>query len=174
MTAKMRKQNLCIFIFQKLFIIAVTNDTADCFVKGCLMLRLSETVKKDKISISVHNSITMNIKQLLSFFFHKECFFDEIQHRNLAFSSRSFRGIDIKIATTLTTISSKIDKSLIPSITLAPEHIGHFSPFERALTLVSHSCPQAPFHHTLLFEPKVILSGVSGKFFSDHSGISSG
>ncbi len=58
--------------------------------------------------------------------------------------------------------------------TLAPEHIGHFSPFERALTLVSHSCPQAPFHHTLLFEPKVILSGVSGKFFSDHSGISSG
>ena len=30
-------------------------------------------------------------------------------------------------------------KSLIPSITLAPEHIGHFSPLERALTLVCHS-----------------------------------
>src|SRR5574344_2722300 len=108
MAAKMRKQNLCIFIFQELFIIAVTDNTTYCFVKGCLMLRLSKTVKKDKISISVHNSFTMNIKQLLSFFFHKECFFDEIQHRNLAFSSRSFRGIDIKIATTPTTVSSMV------------------------------------------------------------------
>lgn len=66
----MRKQNLCIFIFQKLFIIAVTDNTTDCFVKGCLMLRLSKTVKKDKISISVYNSFTMNIKKILSFFFH--------------------------------------------------------------------------------------------------------
>ena len=104
----MRKQNLCIFIFQKLFIIAVTDNTTDCFVKGCLMLRLSKTVKKDKISISVYNSFTMNIKKLLSFFFHKECFFDEIQHRDLAFASRRFRGIDIKIAATLTTVGSMV------------------------------------------------------------------
>ena len=104
----MRKQNLCIFIFQELFIIAVTDDTTDCFVKGCLMLRLSKTVKKDKISISVHNSFTMNIKQFLSFFFHKECFFDEIQHRNLAFSSRSFRGIDIKITATLASLGTVV------------------------------------------------------------------
>ena len=69
---------------------------------------------------------------------------------------------------------SNVAKSLIPAITLAPEHIGHFSPLERALTLVCHSCPQVPFHHTFLFEPKVISSGVSGKFFSDHSVISSG
>ena len=62
---------------------------------------------------------------------------------------------------------SNVAKSLIPAITLAPEHIGHFSPLERALTLVCHSCPQVPFHHTFLFEPKVISSGVSGKFFSD-------
>ena len=104
----MRKQNLCIFIFQKLFIIAVTDNTTDCFVKGCLMLRLSKTVKKDKISISVYNSFAMNIKKLLSFFFHKECFFDEIQHRDLAFASRRFRGIDIKIAATLTTVGSMV------------------------------------------------------------------
>lgn len=52
----MRKQNLCIFIFQKLFIIAVTDNTTDCFVKGCLMLRLSKTVKKDKISIYLNNA----------------------------------------------------------------------------------------------------------------------
>ena len=52
----MRKQNLCIFIFQKLFIIAVTDNTTDCFVKGCLMLRLSKTVKKDKISIRKRKS----------------------------------------------------------------------------------------------------------------------
>ena len=104
----MRKQNLFIFIFQKLFIIAVTDNTTDCFVKGCLMLRLSKTVKKDKISISVYNSFTMNIKKLLSFFFHKECFFDEIQHRDLAFASRRFRGIDIKIAATLTTVGSMV------------------------------------------------------------------
>ena len=69
---------------------------------------------------------------------------------------------------------SNVAKSLIPAITLAPEHIGHFSPLERALTLVCHSCPQAPLHHTFLFEPKVMPSGVSGKFFSDHSVISSG
>ena len=30
-------------------------------------------------------------------------------------------------------------KSLMPVTTLAPEHIGHFSPLERAFTLVSHS-----------------------------------
>ena len=30
------------------------------------------------------------------------------------------------------------------------------------------------FHHTFLFEPKVMSSGVSGKFFSDHSETSSG
>ena len=65
-------------------------------------------------------------------------------------------------------------KSLIPSFTLAPEHMWHFSPLERAFILVSHSWPQAPFHHTLLFEPKVMLSGVSGKFFSDHSATNSG
>ena len=108
MAAKMRKQNLCIFIFQELFIIAVTDNTTYCFVKGCLMLRLSKTVKKDKISISVHNSFAMNIKQLLSFLFHKECFFDEIQHRNLAFASRSFRSIDVKIATTLTSLGTVV------------------------------------------------------------------
>ena len=34
--------------------------------------------------------------------------------------------------------------------------------------------PLSSFHHTFLFEPKVISSGVSGKFFSDHSVISSG
>lgn len=72
------------------------------------MLRLSKTVKKDKISISVHNSFAMNIKQLLSFLFHKECFFDEIQHRNLAFASRSFRSIDVKIATTLTSLGTVV------------------------------------------------------------------
>lgn len=70
MAAKMRKQNLCIFIFQELFIIAVTDNTADSFVKGCLMLRLSKSIQKYKISISVHNSFAMNIKQLLSFLFH--------------------------------------------------------------------------------------------------------
>ena len=37
----MRKQNLCIFIFQKLFIIAVTDNTTYCFVKGCLMQNYS-------------------------------------------------------------------------------------------------------------------------------------
>ena len=34
---------------------------------------------------------------------------------------------------------SNVAKSLIPAITLAPEHIGHFSPPERALTLACHS-----------------------------------
>ena len=41
MAAKMRKQNLCIFIFQKLFIIAVTDNPTYCFVKGCLMQNYS-------------------------------------------------------------------------------------------------------------------------------------
>lgn len=50
MAAKMRKQNLCIFIFQELFIIAVTDNTADSFVKGCLILRLSKSIQKYKIS----------------------------------------------------------------------------------------------------------------------------
>ena len=38
-----------------------------------------------------------------------------------------------------TSNGSNVAKSLIPAITLAPEHIGHFSPLERALTLVCHS-----------------------------------
>ena len=68
----------------------------------------------------------------------------------------------------------KVARSLIPSTTLAPEQIGHFSPAERLLTLVCHSCPQSAFHHTILLEPYVILSGVSGRFLSDHSQTSSG
>lgn len=46
-----------------------------------------------------------------------------------------------------TNSGSNVAKSLIPAITLAPEHIGHFSPLERALTLACHSWPQAPLHH---------------------------
>ena len=38
-----------------------------------------------------------------------------------------------------TSNGSNVAKSLIPAITLAPEHIGHFSPLERALTLACHS-----------------------------------
>ena len=72
-----------------------------------------------------------------------------------------------------TSNGSNVAKSLIPTITLVPD-IGHFSPLERALTLVCYSWTQVPFHHTSLFEPKVISSGISGKFFSDHSVISSG
>ena len=70
MAAKMRKQNLCIFIFQELFIIAVTDNTADSFVKGCLMLRLSKSIQKYKIGVSVNSRFTMKVKQFLSFFFH--------------------------------------------------------------------------------------------------------
>ena len=40
--------------------------------------------------------------------------------------------------------------------------------------LTIHSCPNLHFHITFLCEPKVMLSGVSGKFFSDHSATNSG
>ena len=42
------------------------------------------------------------------------------------------------------------------------------------LFLVNITSVNPLFHHTFLFEPKVISSGVSGKFFSDHSETSSG
>ena len=34
------------------------------------MLRLSETIDKDKIGVSVNSRFTMKVKQFLSFFFH--------------------------------------------------------------------------------------------------------
>lgn len=61
---------------------------------------------------------------------------------------------------------SKVARSLIPLTTLAPEHIGHFSPAKPLLTPVCHSCPQLAFHHTFLLEPYVILSSVSSRFLS--------
>ena len=39
--------------------------------------------------------------------------------------------------------------------------------------LTIHSCPNLHFHITFLCEPKVMLSGISGKFFSDHSATNS-
>ena len=149
----MRKQNLCIFIFQKLFIIAVTDNTTDCFVKGCLMLRLSKTVKKDKISISVYNSFTMNIKKLLSFFFHKECFFDEIQHRDLAFASRRFRGIDIKIAACA---SGMTFQGLFPEITYVKTSL--FETGVNVIRAVSHFVTdQIPVSEIILPEVEFAL-----------------
>ena len=63
---------------------------------------------------------------------------------------------------------SKVARSLIPLTTLAPEHIGHFSPAKPLLTPVCHSCPQLAFHHTFLLEPYVILSSVSSRFLCAH------
>ena len=59
----MREQYFCIFIFQQLLIVTVTNNTANCFVEGCLMLRLTETVDEDKIGVSVNSRFTMKVKQ---------------------------------------------------------------------------------------------------------------
>ena len=67
-----------------------------------------------------------------------------------------------------------VARSLIPGITLAPEQIGQPSPAERLFGLACHSWPHAAVHHTFLFDPYVICSGVSGRFFSDHSLTSSG
>ncbi len=81
-------------------------------------------------------------------------------------------------------MSDKQLKSNMPSVPIwkkmnltveeASEYSGIGTSKIKELSNSEDSCPQAPFHHTLLFEPKVILSGVSGKFLSDHSGISSG
>lgn len=42
---------------------------------------------------------------------------------------------------------------LIPGTIRTPAQIGQRSPAERAFTLVCHSCPHDPFHHTSFLEP---------------------
>ena len=104
----MRKQHFGIFVLQKLLIVTVTNYAADCFIQCSLMLRISEAIDKDKICISVNGSDTMKIKQLLPFLFHYNCLFHKTEHWHFSFSSRSFRRIDIKVATFFTTISTVV------------------------------------------------------------------
>ena len=70
MTAKMGKQNLRIITFQKLLVVTVPYDAADCFIERCLVLRLTKTVYNDKICVSVNRSFTMQLKKFLSLFFH--------------------------------------------------------------------------------------------------------
>lgn len=63
MTAKMGKQNLRIITFQKLLVVTVPYDAADCFIERCLVLRLTKTVYNDKICVSVNRSFTMQFKK---------------------------------------------------------------------------------------------------------------
>ena len=61
---------------------------------------------------------------------------------------------------------SNAAKSLIPAITLAPEHIGHFSPLERALTLVfewsEKNLPLTPDDITFGSNKKIWWKGTCG------------
>ena len=72
------------------------------------MLWISEAIDKDKICVSVNSSDTMKIEQLLPFLFHYNCLFHKTEHWHFSFSSRSFRRIDIKVATFFTTISTVV------------------------------------------------------------------
>lgn len=60
-------------------------------------------------------------------------------------------------------------KSFIPSITLAPEQIGHLSPVERLFGLACHSCPQEPLSTILIYLSRRLSYPVKGRFRSDHS-----
>ena len=47
----MWEKHFWIFCFQKLLIIAITDNTSDCLIQSRLMLRLTEAIKKYKICI---------------------------------------------------------------------------------------------------------------------------
>lgn len=60
MAAKVRQQNCRVFIFQELFIIAVSDDTVDCFVQVRKILGSSEPIDKNEIRIAVNRYFTLN------------------------------------------------------------------------------------------------------------------
>ena len=55
MTAEMGEQNSRCVRFQKLLIVAVTDDALKCFVQDILLQRRTESVEKYKIRVAVHS-----------------------------------------------------------------------------------------------------------------------
>ena len=53
-TAEMWKQKTCVFIFQQFFIVAVTDNPADCLIQVSLMLCVSVAVHKYKIRVAIN------------------------------------------------------------------------------------------------------------------------
>ena len=53
------KQHIRIFVLQKLFIVAITNNASNRLIQCSLVLRQSKTVYKDKICVSVNRCFTM-------------------------------------------------------------------------------------------------------------------
>lgn len=107
-TAKMWEKHFWIFCFQKLLIIAITDNTSDCLIQSRLMLRLTEAIKKYKICISIYCCFAVNPWQLLSLLFHNKCFSNKIKHWNLPVSRFCLWRIYIEVAAFLAFRSSMV------------------------------------------------------------------
>ena len=55
----MRKQHIRFITVQKLLIIAITDNSSDCFVECSLVLCLTKTIDENKICISVNRDLAM-------------------------------------------------------------------------------------------------------------------
>ena len=75
----MGQKHFGFFRFFKLLIVAVTNNTADCFIQGCLVLCLSKAIDKDKIGVTIYRNFAMNIQVFLFLLFKLKGFFDKIK-----------------------------------------------------------------------------------------------
>ena len=60
MTTEMWEKHFRIFVFQKLLVIAITDNASDCLIQSRLMLWLSEAIEKYKICISIYGRFAVN------------------------------------------------------------------------------------------------------------------
>ena len=97
MIAKLRKNNCIVsVIFIKYLEIAVSYNSSKGFIKCALMLNITKTIYKYKISITINNCFTLNSTFFLIFLFHEESFFYDWKHRNCSLTCFCLSGIDCK------------------------------------------------------------------------------
>ena len=113
------------------FIVAIADDTAQCFVQRTLMLRLSITVEEDEVGVAVNRSGTGSASIQLVLLLLQEGCFDMSKHGDLTNAVDSLGGMNVAVAAVLSmTIVHKrvidVDRVVV-EINVAPAESNGFT-----------------------------------------------
>ena len=132
--------------------VTIPDNSCQRLIQRSLMLNITETIDKDKITIAVNNCSAFKTALFLILLFHHKGFFDLWEHGNYSFSCCSFRCVYGKCTAFIISLVI-VDQCMIYTdriifqVNIAPSQTGDFT--------YTHSCPK---HDNKDRIPSVILS----------------